>query len=152
MDQSVLEKKDRRLFKRYELKKPCLVSGDNIVGLIKDLSCGGCSFHYVKKKGQDSGAVEKLCIEPLGMAEVEVEVIEDRPSIEEGEHCLATMHLRRVKFVGLNLLQLRSLQEYIRRKAEFADEEKTVENAAAEKMSLLPPRSTRNAAVAPAVC
>ncbi len=152
MNHNALVEKDRRLFKRYKLQKPCLVTGDNLVGLIKDLSCGGCSFQYVKKKGLDSdAALSRLGIEPLGMGEVQVEVVEDRSSIEEREHSFVTMHLRRVKFVGLSLLQMRSLQEYIRKRVEFSGEEKA-EDLVSNKLSLLPPRATGSMAGASAAC
>ncbi len=148
MNQYVPAEKDRRLFKRYSLKKPCLVTGDNLVGLIKDISCGGCSFQYVKKRAENSNAsIRELCLEPLGMAEVQVEIVEDLPGINEGEHTFATMYLRRVKFLGLSLLQMRSLQEYIRRNADFSAEEKTTEAVVARNVTILPARATSGSAV-----
>lgn len=153
MNQHVPAEKDRRLFKRYSLKKPCLVTGGNMVGLIKDISCGGCSFQYVKKRGEESDvSLRKLCFEPLGMAQVQVEVIEDLPSINEREHSFAIMYLRRVRFVGLNLLQMRSLQEFLRRNAVFTAEEKTAEVEVAGSLALLPSGKAGGMVAASSVC
>ena len=145
MNRNVPVEKDRRLFKRYSLKEPCLVTGDNLVGLIKDISCGGCSFQHVKKQGMDDDAASRmLCFEPLGMARIQVEVVEDVPSVDEQKTAYATMYLRRVKFVGLSLLQMRSLQEFIRRKAVLPGEEKTEE--VAKNVTQLPKRMRLHAA------
>ena len=92
------------------------------------------------------------------MTEVQVEVIEDRPSTDEREHALVTMHLRRVKFVGLSLLQMRSLQEYIRKRVESADEENSVdeentgEKGDPQKLTLLPSRMAGGKLIFPTVC
>jgi len=151
MNQNMPAEKERRLFKRYILKEPCLVTGDNMVGLIRDISCGGCSFQHVKKKNvtEDSSS-RMLFFEPLGMTRVRVEVIEDVARINENKHSYATMYTRRVKFVGLSLLQMRSLQEFIRRRGIFpADAEEEKEAAAKKKLTLLPTKKN-NCAVSPA--
>jgi hypothetical protein len=119
--------KDRRLFKRYDLEGPVLVTGDNLVGLIKNISCGGCAFYYVKKKeaGQDDIEDGFLCLEPLGMVKVRVQTVEDCPVWGDVSSAAGTMYVRRIRFMDLNVLQMRSLQEYIRRYGRAADEEKT---------------------------
>jgi len=123
-----IECKDRRLFKRYDLEGPVLVTGDNLVGLVKNISCGGCAFYYVKKReaGRDD-AVEDgfLCLEPLGMVKVRVQTVEDYPVWGDVSSAAGTMHVRRIRFMDLNVLQMRSLQEYIRKYGKAADEEKT---------------------------
>lgn len=153
MNQYMPAEKDRRVFKRYSLQKPCLITGNDMVGLIKDVSCGGCSFLYVKKGGEKGNAsMKQMCLEPLGMVQVQVEVVEDLPRINEREHSFATMYLRRVKFVGLSLLQMRSLQEYIRRNGVFVATEKTAETDVPENVTLLPTQITREVGAVPSIC
>jgi len=63
------------------------------------------------------------------------------------------MYLRRVKFLGLSLLQMRSLQEYIRRNADFSAEEKTTGAVVARNLTILPARATSgSAAVVSSAC
>jgi len=117
---------ERRLFKRYFMESPVLITGDSLVGLIKDLSCGGCSFRYVRKKNQQPHAVAgdyQLCLDPLGLAQVTVRTIEDLPEFDKVNSLAGSMHVRRIKFVGLSLLQLRRVQEYIRKNCREADDE-----------------------------
>lgn len=116
---------DRRLFKRYSMEAPVLITGDSLVGLIRDLSCGGCSFRYVKKKYEIEslpGTEYSLCLDPLGMAKVRVQTVEDLPEYGTVDNLAGTMHLRRVKFADLNLLQMRSLQQYLRKNCKAVDE------------------------------
>lgn len=117
---------DRRLFKRYSIEEPVLITGDNLVGLIKDLSCGGCSFQYVKKRHEiqsQPGVAYWLCLDPLGMAKVRVQTVEDLPEHEAGDNLAGSMHLRRVKFADLNLLQLENLLQFIGTNCKSADVE-----------------------------
>jgi len=117
---------ERRLFKRYFMESPVLITGDSLVGLIRDLSCGGCSFRYVRKKTDLSQAVKgdyELSLDPLGLAQVKVRTVEDLPEFDKVTSLAGTMHVRRVKFIGLSLLQLRRVQEYIRKNCKEADDE-----------------------------
>ena len=120
---------DRRLFKRYSIDKPVLITGDRLVGLIKDLSCGGCSFRYLKKR-QDidslSGAHYWLYLDPLGMSKVRVQTVEDLPEHSAAGNMAGSMHLRRVRFTDLNHLQLQSLMEFFSSNCWTADEENLV--------------------------
>ena len=117
MDQQAIGD-ERRLFRRYAMEEPVLITGDNLVGLVKDLSCGGCSFRYLKKRHETEslpGGEYALCLDPLDMATVRVQTVEEVPEYEAADSLAGTMYLRRVKFDDLNPLQLQSLLQFIRK-------------------------------------
>ncbi|MEW6429431.1 MAG: PilZ domain-containing protein [Thermodesulfobacteriota bacterium] len=104
---------ERRVFLRCPAGPATLVLQGQLVGLIKDISCGGCAFHYVASDLKDAGATDRLTLEPLGMQEVRIRMVDDLPVHKKN----SSLHvrLRRVQFLDLTAMQMRRLQVYLRR-------------------------------------
>lgn len=107
---------EQRASERRVSSHPSLAMVGNVVGLIRDISLGGCSFHYVRDRELDSvGSTEGrfLIVEPLGMSRVKVQVIDDAVASDGSGTGVRELRVRRVRFVSLSQKQREQLKAFL---------------------------------------